>query len=43
VNRNRGAESTIAAHRCAMTNAAVHGSPVRTSQHDEVTRISVHA
>jgi hypothetical protein len=43
VNRNRGAESTIAAHRCAMTNAAAHGSPVLRGTDDEVTRISVHA
>ena len=43
VNRNRGAESTIAAHRCAITNAAAHGSPVTTSTQDQVARISVHA
>ena len=43
VNRNRGAESTIAAHRCAMTNAAAHASPLIPNTHDEVTDIRVHA
>jgi hypothetical protein len=41
VNRNRGAESTIAVHRCAMAYSAV-GLTAATSRNG-VSRISVHA
>jgi hypothetical protein len=41
VNRNRGAESTIAVHRCAMAYAAVRASAA--SARNGVSRIGVHA
>ena len=41
VNRNRGAESTIAVHRCAMAYAAV--ASMTGSSRNGVSRISVHA
>lgn len=42
VNRNRGAESTIAVHRCAMAYASVRTTKASSSRNG-VTRISVHA
>ncbi len=41
VNRNRGAESTIAVHRCALTYAAV--TSMTGSAPNGVSRLSVHA
>jgi hypothetical protein len=41
VNRNRGAESTIAVHRCAMTYAGM--ASMRASTRNGVSRLSVHA
>jgi hypothetical protein len=41
VNRNRGAESTIAVHRCAMAYAAV--TATTASARNGVSRVNVHA